>query len=435
MERGSVARAARAVNGQVRLTSPLTRSVRRTRLVTPALRVAAPFQHVNALHRQYATMTPSRAIVASEPAAEHHGGDNWSLQDIQVPNELKDGEILVEMVATGICHTDLSLTAPGQGQTFPIVPGHEGSGYVKAVGPNVTKPVKPGDPVLLSFDSCGNCKECHEKRPAYCDTFAPMNLYGESDVFKSSDGSSGIGAKFFGHSSFAKLSVVKESTVLPAKDLIQSKEELQLFAPLGCGIQTGVGAILNLVKPSPSDTVMVTGLGGVGLSAVMGAKIAGCKRIVAVDKNQERIDMAIELFGATDGLNTTDLTDLTAAMKEISGGRGPNVVIETTGVPVVVESAYYSVDTRGAYVQVGGPVSPDYRFSLDLVQHLFRGIRLWGCVEGDSFPGEFIPEMIKYYRAGKLPLDKMVKYYPADDFKTALHDMHVGKTIKPVLLW
>ena len=144
-----------------------------------------------------------------------------------------------------------------------------GSGYVKAVGPKVTKPIKPGDPVLLSFDSCGKCKECHEKRPAYCDTFAPMNLYGESDVFKTSDGSSGIGAKFFGHSSFAKLSIVKESTVLPAKDLIQSKEELQLFAPLGCGIQTGVGAILNLVKPSPSDTVMVTGLGGVGLSAVM----------------------------------------------------------------------------------------------------------------------------------------------------------------------
>lgn len=126
MARASVARAARAVNGQVRLTPPLARSLRRTSLATPPFRAAAPYQHVNALHRQYATMTPSRAIVASEPAAEHHGGDNWSLQDIQVPTDLKDGEILVEMVATGICHTDLSLTAPGQGQTFPIVPGHEG---------------------------------------------------------------------------------------------------------------------------------------------------------------------------------------------------------------------------------------------------------------------------------------------------------------------
>lgn len=144
-----------------------------------------------------------------------------------------------------------------------------GSGYVKAVGPNVKKPVKPGDPVLLSFDSCGSCKECHEKRPAYCDTFAPMNLFGESDVFKGSDETQSIGAKFFGHSSFAKLSIVKESTVLPVKDLIQNEDELKLFAPLGCGVQTGAGAILNLVKPSQNDTVMVCGLGGVGLSAIM----------------------------------------------------------------------------------------------------------------------------------------------------------------------
>lgn len=244
-------------------------------------------------------MIPSRAIVASEPSTsvEHHAGRNWAMKDIHVPIELKHGELLIEMVASGICHTDLSMTNPNVGQHFPIVAGHEGTygnlvvqgrsaiaiqityvlannqligaGYVKAIGPNVTKPVQPGDPVLLSFDSCGSCKECHEMRPAYCDTFAPMNLYGEKDVFKSSDGESAIGAKFFGHSSFAKLSVVKESTVLLVKDFIQSKEELQLFAPLGCAIQTGVGAILNLVKPSPNEAVMVCGLGGVGLSAVM----------------------------------------------------------------------------------------------------------------------------------------------------------------------
>jgi Zn-dependent alcohol dehydrogenase len=143
------------------------------------------------------------------------------------------------------------------------------------VGPNVKKPVKVGDPVLLSFDSCEKCGECQAKRPAYCDTFAPMNLYGEQDVFKSQDGESPIAAKFFGHSSFANLSVVKETTVLPVKDLIKSEEELKLFAPLGCGIQTGVGAFLNLVKPGPEDRVMVCGLGGVGLSAVMASR-RGC---------------------------------------------------------------------------------------------------------------------------------------------------------------
>lgn len=140
---------------------------------------------------------------------------------------------------------------------------------MKAVGPGVKKPIKAGDPVLLSFDSCNNCKECHEKRPAYCDTFAPMNLFGEKNVFKGADESSSIAAKFFGHSSFANLSIVKETTVLPVKDLVKTEEELKLFAPLGCGIQTGAGAILNLVKPSVNDSVMVCGLGGVGLSAIM----------------------------------------------------------------------------------------------------------------------------------------------------------------------
>ncbi|KAF2158816.1 hypothetical protein M409DRAFT_61323 [Zasmidium cellare ATCC 36951] len=393
-----------------------------------ALRITKKPEH-------YATMTPSQAIVAFEPGPEHKGGANWEMTEIKVPSELGDGELLVEMVASGICHTDIALTDPNKGQTFPMVAGHEGSGYIKAVGPNVKKSLKPGDPVLLSFDSCGSCKECHEKRPAYCDTFIPMNLYGESEVFKGSDETQSIGAKFFGHSSFAKLSVVKESTVLPVKDLIKNEDELKLFAPLGCGVQTGAGAILNLVTPGQDDTVMVCGLGGVGLSAIMGARIAGCKRIVAVDKVQERIDLAKDVFGATHGLNTTDLTDLTAAMKDISGGRGPNVVIETTGFPLVLEASYYAVDTRGAFVQVGGPADPHYRFSLDVVQHLFRGIKLWGCVEGDSFPGDFIPELIKYYREGKLPVDKMVRYYQAADFKTALHDMHVGETIKPVLVW
>ncbi|CZT14415.1 related to zinc-containing long-chain alcohol dehydrogenase [Ramularia collo-cygni] len=380
--------------------------------------------------------TPSKAIVASTPGPTHHGAENWEMTNILVPTDLKDGEILVEMVATGICHTDISLTNPEMGQTFPIVPGHEGSGYVKAVGPNVKKALQVGDPVLLSFDSCEKCHSCQSQRPAYCDTFAPMNLFGEQDVFKSEDGNSPIAAKFFGHSSFAKLSIVKESTVLPAKDLIQSEEELKLFAPLGCGIQTGAGAILNLVKPGPEDRVLVCGLGGVGLSAVMGAHIAGCKQIIAVDKVQERIDLAKNVFGATHGLNTTGLTDLTQAMREIAAGRGPTVVIETTGFPPVLEGAYYALDTKGSFVQVGGPVDPKYRFSMDLVQHLFRGVKLFGCVEGDSIPGEFIPEMIKgVILTDGMVVDKMVKYYDAEDFKTALHDMHSGKTIKPILVW
>lgn len=141
---------------------------------------------------------------------------------------------------------------------------------------------------------------------------------------------------------------------------------------------------------------------------------------MAVDKVQSRIDLAKEVFGATHGLNTTGLADLTAAMREVSGGRGPSVVIETTGFPPVLEAAFHAVDTKGSFVQVGGPADPSYRMSTDLVDMLFRGIKLFGCVEGDSVPEDFIPQLIKHYRAGKLPVDKMVKYYPAEDFKVAL---------------
>ncbi|PPJ52355.1 hypothetical protein CBER1_09837 [Cercospora berteroae] len=384
------------------------------------------------------SLTSSRAIVASEPQDGQRAGENWAIQDIQVPSTLKEGEILVEMVASGICHTDLALTVPEKGQTFPIVPGHEGAGYVRAVGPGVKKPVKPCDAVLLSFDSCTLCLNCRVQRPAYCDVFAPLNLFGESDVFQASGADAskgGVGGKFFGQSSFAKLSVVKETTVLPANDLIQNEEELKLFAPLGCGIQTGVGAITNLVKASPDDIVLVTGLGGVGLSAVMGAHISGCRTIVAVDKVQSRIDLAKEVFGATHGFNTTDVTDLAAALKEACGGRGASVVVETTGVPLLIEAAFDAVDIKGTFVQVAGPIDPKYRMPVDPVSVIFRGIKMLGCVEGDSVPGEFIPQLIKHYRNGKLPVDKMVKFYPAEDFKTALHDMHSGKTIKPVLTW
>ncbi|KAM3421152.1 hypothetical protein BST61_g1564 [Cercospora zeina] len=389
---------------------------------------------------QNASFTSTRAIVASELQDGQHAGENWAMKDIQVPSALKDGELLVEMVASGICHTDLTLTSAGRGQTFPIVPGHEGSGYVRAVGPGVTKPIQPGDPVLLSFDHCTQCSNCRAQRPAYCDVFVPLNLFGESDVFQASGGvdvsnGGGVGGKFFGQSSFAKLSIVKEATVLPVKDLMQDEEELKFFAPLGCGVQTGAGAIINLAKAGPDDVVLVMGLGGVGLSAIMAAHISGCRTIVAVDKVQSRIDLAREAFGATHGFNTTDVTDLTAALQDACGGRGASIVVEATGVPALIEAGYHAVDTKGTFIQIAGPIDPDYRMPVDPVSIIFRGIKIVGCTEGESVPGEFIPQLIKHYREGKLPVDKMVKYYRAEDFKKALHDMHSGKAIKPVLTW
>jgi Zn-dependent alcohol dehydrogenase len=213
----------------------------------------------------------AKALLALEPSTDHKPGSNWDLQEISVPTTLKDGEVLVEMVASGICHTDLLTTsypAGSPGIQYPRIAGHEGSGYVKAVGPNVTKDLKEGDPVLLSFDCCNECESCKRGHPAYCATFIPLNILGSNDVFKSKDGK-GVAGKHFGQSSFASLSVVNQASVLPARDLVKGKEDLQLFAPLGCGIQTGAGAVLNISKPGKDDRVMVMGLGGVGLSAIM----------------------------------------------------------------------------------------------------------------------------------------------------------------------
>ena len=172
------------------------------------------------------------------------------------------------MLASGICHSDLTLTS-GPMFKYPRVAGHEGAGFIKALGPNLKdKDLKEGDPVLLSFRFCGQCLNCKNHLPSCCDAF-PLNLVGQNDSFLSEDGKGEINGSFFGQSSFAQLSVVQESCIIPAKDSIQSDEELKLFSPLGCGYQTGAGAVLNIARPSKEQSIMVAGLGGVGLAAIM----------------------------------------------------------------------------------------------------------------------------------------------------------------------
>ncbi|KAK5679577.1 hypothetical protein LTS10_008398 [Elasticomyces elasticus] len=282
--------------------------------------------------------TPTRAILASAPGPQGHiPGSNWTLSSILVPTTLKDGEILVEMVASGICHTDLLITSIPTHPSYPIhyprVAGHEGAGYIKAVGPSVrNKDLVVGDPVLLSYYSCMQCATCKLGRPNHCPSFG-YNIIGQPDAFKSADGQTDVAGSFFGQSSFANLSVVKESSVVSAKTLIEKPEELKLFAPLGCGLQTGAGSVLKIAKAGKGDSVMVSGLGGVGLAAIMAAKIAGCHEIVGVDIIASRVGRCEE-FGATKALNTKDSTDLAASLKEAANdGRGPDIFIDSTQTP------------------------------------------------------------------------------------------------------
>ncbi|KAK3680064.1 hypothetical protein LTR78_000441 [Recurvomyces mirabilis] len=220
-------------------------------------------------------MSSGRAIVCHDT----HANGGWKMEEVGV-RKPGEGELLIEMVASGVCHTDVLIGDLPGGDidtcVSPRVLGHEGSGYVKEVGKGVTV-AKAGDPVLLSFAFCKSCELCKADHVSNCNKFMDLNFGGPYKDFHlaSKGGEPEAGGGFFGQSSFASLSVVRECSVVNAKDLVRDKKELELFAPLGCGIQTGSGTVINAAKATKDDIVLILGLGGVGLSAIMGAKVQG----------------------------------------------------------------------------------------------------------------------------------------------------------------
>ncbi|GAB7347270.1 hypothetical protein MBLNU459_g3360t1 [Dothideomycetes sp. NU459] len=379
-----------------------------------------------------------KAIVSRDTLANK----GWKMEDVTT-RAIKDDELVVEMVASGICHTDVLWGSIPDGAAptifYPRVLGHEGSGYVKAVGSKVTV-AKPGDPVILSFDSCNSCATCKAGTPSLCYSFVDLN-FGPNKSFAAgaadaSSSSPEIDGRFFGQSSFARYSVVSETSVVNATELIRSKEELELFAPLGCGIQTGSGTVLNVANAQPSDVVAIQGLGGVGLSAIMAARIAGCRTIIGIDRVECRLAAAKE-FGATHVVDTSKLPEgktVVQVVQEISDGVGPTVTIDTTGVPALIKSAVETTRFGGKIIQVGSAPA-DFNLEVPVFTFMVAGKAFIGAIEGNSVPREFLPKLIQWYREGKFPFDKMVKLMPAADFEKGLHEMHSGETIKPVLTW
>ena len=311
-------------------------------------------------------MASARAIVCRAPYSE--GG--WKMEDVTV-RQPGEGELLIEMVASGICHTDALIGGLPDGAApiafYPRVLGHEGSGYVEAVGPGVTVAAK-GDPVLLSFAFCDSCAVCKAGHHSHCNTFTELNFGGPYKVFgeKGSEEPTLSGA-FFGQSSFANLSIVKACSVVNVKDIVKDKRELQLFSPLGCGIQTGSGTVINAGQATADDVVCIMGLGGVGLSAIMGAKIQGCKTIIGVDRVESRLKLAKEL-GAThvvDGSKLPEGKSLGDVIKELAESIGPSITIDTTGVPALTKAGIDFTRNRGKFIQVGS--SPfDFKLEIDV---------------------------------------------------------------------
>ncbi|WP_369275151.1 NAD(P)-dependent alcohol dehydrogenase [Streptomyces sp. R11] len=363
---------------------------------------------------------PTRAAVVES------GGAPFTLSDVEL-DEPGPHEAVVRMVATGLCHTDLGVASGGLPFPLPGVLGHEGAGVVEAVGPAVTG-VAPGDHVVLSFTSCGDCRNCRGGHPAYCATWLPLNLLGGRRADGSSTISRGgdeLGGHFFGQSSFAERALVDERSLVK----VDPEVPPALIAPLGCGVQTGVGAVWNVLKPVTGSTVVVLGAGAVGLSAVMAAALTPATDIVAVDRVAERLSLAREL-GATHTVDAA-AADLGEALAEITGGQGADGVVETTGNVGVLRQGVDALAARGTLVVVGAPPFGT-EVALD-VNGLLGGKRIVGLTLGDAETRTFIPALVRLVKEGRLPLHRLISTYPFADIDQAVRDMGAGKAIKPVL--
>ena len=350
----------------------------------------------------------------------------FELTEVTLDNPRPD-EVLVRVVASGVCGTDLGVQAGHIPFPLPGVLGHEGAGIVEAVGDAVTS-VQPGDHVLLTFTSCGICRNCRSGHPAYCVEFLPRNLLGGERTDGSTtltENGSTLHGHFFAQSSFANLVLADERGVTK----VDPAADLSLLAPLGCGIQTGAGAVLNVLKPEPGSVLAVFGAGPVGLAAVMAAALSPATRIIVMDLVDSRLDLAKEL-GATDVVNSGS-TDPVEAIMELTGGLGVTHALESTGSTKVAEAAVSVLAPLGKLGLIGAPAAGS-TMTLD-VNYMLNGRQVLGITEGDSNPQLFLPALVDLVQQGRFPLEKMITRYSFTDINDAAAAAKSGSVLKPVL--
>ncbi|KAM0209920.1 hypothetical protein ACHAPA_007201 [Fusarium lateritium] len=353
-----------------------------------------------------------------------------SLEPISL-GELRPDEALVQIHATGVCHTDLLCMRGKLPAPTPIVLGHEGAGVIVAKGENL-RDFELSDKVILSYNFCGTCHECaHDNEPYYCQSLLKLNFGGVR-----ADGTSALSLSdrddlhghFFGQSSFSRYAIVNMNSMVK----VPTNTPLDLFAPLGCGLQTGAGAVLNTLDVKPGTSIAVFGVGSVGLSAVMAAKMRNAGRIIAIDMMSSRLELAMKL-GATDVILASE-KDIIDRIKALCPPNGVKYAIDCSGNPQAVASMIDSLGTRGRACSVGAP-APDVRASVNIFAHLINGREYVGCHQGESVAKEMIPFLIQQHAEGNYPLEELITYYKAEDFETAFSDTEKGLTIKAVLKW
>lgn len=362
-------------------------------------------------------------------AVAHKPNADFTIETLNLDGP-RAGEVLVEIKSVGICHTDLAAREGQIPFQMPAVLGHEGAGVVLEVGEGVTK-VKAGDKVGLTFNYCGQCRNCAKGDMAYCYNFMPLNYAGVRltdgiSPITTTDGQP-VSSLFFGQSSFASHALANQYNVVKLPD----DADLELVGPLGCGVQTGAGSVINSLGADEGSTLLVLGGGSVGLSAVLGGVVQRCANIIVVEPYESRRKLALEL-GATHALDPAAgaLADQVKAINEL----GADFIFDTTGIPVVVESTFTAMAPHAALGLVGVPTDPEASVNVSLMGALVAGVTVHGIIEGDSVPDEFIPRMAQLHAAGEFPFDKMVTKFPFAQINEAIEAQHKGEVVKAVLV-
>jgi aryl-alcohol dehydrogenase len=361
--------------------------------------------------------------ITAAVARERFGAFSIETLDLTDP---RPDELLVRIVASGMCQTDQHGRDGYYNTPLPAVFGHEGAGIVAAVGNAVTK-FAPGDHVVISYPWCGVCSNCRRRMESHCQKNFDLKMRGtrlDGSTLMSQDGAP-VYSAFFQQSSFATHAIANERFAVK----VRNDAPLDLLGPFACSGQTGAGAVLNTMQPRPGDAFAVFGVGAVGLSGLMAARIAGCDPIIAVDIRASRLALAREL-GATHAIEHTGSTDVVADIRKITGD-GVRFSLETSAQPTVFRAAVEALMPAGTCVLLGSARSGT-EVTLDM-PFLQFGRVVRGVIQGESHPQEFIPKLVDFLMQGKMPVDRMMTFYPLADINRAAQDSSDGTTIKPIL--
>jgi S-(hydroxymethyl)glutathione dehydrogenase / alcohol dehydrogenase len=336
-------------------------------------------------------------------------------------------EVVVKVAASGVCHSDLSVQQMKLPVPPPAVLGHEGAGIVEEVGKDVTT-LKTGDHVVLSWvENCGRCHYCINGTVHLCDKNQQGLMTGEENVFRKGDIDI---ARMAGVGSFADHTVVRATAAIKIPDDVP----LDRACLVGCGVMTGVGAVINTAKVRPGQTVAVFGCGGVGLNVVQGAALSGASRIIAVDLSKSKLELA-KAFGATDVVDASGGTDAADAVRELTGGLGVDYAFEVIGAPPVIVQAFLSVKRGGKVIVVGvppfGSEVPIPGFSLPLEEK-----SVIGSLYGSANMRRDMPKLIDLYMRGRLKIDELVsRRIKLDDVNAAFDAIEKGEVARSVIVY